>query len=433
MRISGTSESRRGLDPAEKLRVLHVVDPSFGRQFSGHTHYVFSLLSGWRDRDIVLDMWGSSVRPLNVGSGNRNYELAAQLWPAKAPSRGRFEKVVEYVRQLAFLAAHARSFDLVHFHSLTWATLVSPLLLHLYGKKAIFNSTLCGSDNPSAVAQQIGGRWASRFLRQFDGILTISPLLEEDYLASGFGTVACIPHFLALPQLERGHDAGAQEELRRELSIPAGAIVLLFVGAVIHRKGVDLLAESFARLAERHRDLWLIVVGPNSRTEAASYDEVLAQTVKRTIDRVDAYSRVIWTGTVRDKNVLARCYSAADIFVFPTRAEGLANVLIEASAAGLPTVATDLRGVTDVPVADGETGFLVPPEDIDALTQAIEQLVTDPSLRTKMGRAARERSKRFGFEDYCRRLKAFYLQVAMSPNGEPEKVSVPQARTEDRS
>jgi len=320
--------------------------------------------------------------------------------------------LLDAARQLWFLLTHARTYDIAHFHHLGLGTLLSPPLLHLLGKKAVFNSTLYDSDNPSAVLRSKRGRLAFHLLSRFDAILTISPLLAEDYRTHGFRNVACIPHFVAIPQLQHGRDDAGRHALRQELSIPSDATVLLFIGAIIRRKGVDLLAESFARLAQRQHDLWLIAVGPSGKKEAASHEEVFVQDLKERIDGAHASSRVVWTGTVRDKNVLARYYSAADIFVLPTRAEGLANVLIEASSAGIPVVATDLPGITDVPVADGETGFLTPLEDVDALTQAIERLVTDPSMRAKMGKAARERSKRFGFEDYHRDLKAFYLKVA---------------------
>jgi len=316
------------------------------------------------------------------------------------------------VRQLWFLLTHARTYDIVQFHSLSWGTLVSPPLLHLLGKKAIFNSTLYGSDNPSAVWQARRGHLAGRLLSHFDAILAISPMLAEDYRACGFKNVACIPHFMALPQLQQGCDEAARGKLRQELSIPSDATVLLFVGSVIKRKGVDLLAESFARLSARHHDLWLVVVGPNSRAENLNYDEELGRAVRGTIDGAWAASRAIWTGTVSDKDVLARYYSVADIFVFPTRSEGLGNVLIEAVTAGLPVVATNLPGCTDYVVADGESGYLFPPENVDALTQAVERLVADPVLRARMGQAARAGSKRFGFGDYCRQLKAFYLSVA---------------------
>jgi teichuronic acid biosynthesis glycosyltransferase TuaC len=410
--VTRTSEECSASAAPRKKRVVHIVSMSCGRQFSGHTPYVFSLLSGWREEDVVLDLWGSSLRPLNIGSGNTDYELAAQLWPPDSGRRSRWDTLVESGRQLAFLVTHVRSFDLAHFHHLSWGTLVSPLLLHLLGKKAVFTMSLSGSDNPSAVKASRRGGLAFSFMRRFDGIVALSPLLAEESVDSGFKNVVCLPNFLLLPQLEHGRDAAAGEKLRADHSIPVDATVLLFVGSVIARKGADLLAESFAHLAPRHKDLWLVVVGPQSKADDPTIDEAFVREVKERLGRAGVASRVVWTGTVRNKNTLAGYYSAADVFVFPTRAEGMPNVLCEAMTAGLPVAATNLPGITDFAVADRVTGFLFPPEDVDALTQATERLISDPVLRAKMGRAARAQSKRFGFEEYCRNLKAFYVKVA---------------------
>jgi glycosyltransferase involved in cell wall biosynthesis len=397
-------------DNATPIRVVHVVTRSFGRQFDGITHRLYSLLSGWRDADIKLDLWGTDVRPLNMGSGDTNYRLAGSLWPADAKRPTRRNRLVAAARQLGFLVASARRFDIAHFYHLGWDTLVSPIVLHLAGKKAIFTSSLYGSDDPSAIRNSRGGRLAAALLKGFDGVVAVSPRLAEEHRKAGFRNVLCLPNFLALSELARGRDEVARMEVREKHSIPADAVVLLFVGAVIRRKGVDLLAECFARLATRHDNVWLVAVGPIGRD--TSDGEPFSQAVRTTVDRAGATSRVIWVGTVRDRNAMARYYSAADVFVLPTRAEGLANVLVEATAIGLPIVATDLKGITDVTVADGENGFLIPGEDIDALTHSVERLVADPILRARMGKAARARSKRFGFEDYCRQLRAFYLKVA---------------------
>jgi glycosyltransferase involved in cell wall biosynthesis len=86
-------------------------------------------------------------------------------------------------------------------------------------------------------------------------------------------------------------------------------------------------------------------------------------------------------------------------------------VLIEAAAAGLPVVATNLPGITDAVVADGESGFLIPMDDVGAIARAVERLISDPSLSATIGASARVRSRLFGFESYCRSLKDFYLHV----------------------
>jgi glycosyltransferase involved in cell wall biosynthesis len=405
----GPSEMTRTTKP---IRVMHVVRSTYGTAFSGTTHRFFSLLSGWRDGTVRFDLWGTTVRPLNMNSGNLEYRLRGSLWSG-AGKQGRWRRILETLRVPALATLEAGRFDIAHFHHSNWGVLASPVILHLLGRKAVCHMTLFGSDNPSFLARLRGGRFALALLGQFDGIVTVSPRLADDCVKHGLRNVICLPNFLALRQLEPGRDAAAGERTRRELAIPLEATVLLFVGSVIRRKGVDLLAESFARLASRHHDLWLVTVGPNSRAESpAIIDDEFVRAARERIDLAGAAPRVVWAGTVRDKNVLSQYYSAADIFVLPTRAEGLGNVLIEAAAAGVPAVATNLPGVTDSVVVDGETGFLFPPGDVDALTQAIERLVTDSALRARMGQAARVQSKRFGFEEYCRQLKAFYLKVA---------------------
>ena len=81
---------------------------------------------------------------------------------------------------------------------------------------------------------------------------------------------------------------------------------------------------------------------------------------------------------------------AADVFVLPSRCEGMPLVLLEAMDAGLPVVATRVIGSEEV-VADGETGLLVPPEDPAALGTALARLLADPQLRARFGRAGRQR------------------------------------------
>ena len=81
----------------------------------------------------------------------------------------------------------------------------------------------------------------------------------------------------------------------------------------------------------------------------------------------------------------------SDVFVLPSLWEGLPGSVLEAMAAGLPVVGTDVNGTREVVVA-GETGLLVPPDDVDALTDALERLFADASLRREMGRRGRERA-----------------------------------------
>jgi glycosyltransferase involved in cell wall biosynthesis len=223
--------------------------------------------------------------------------------------------------------------------------------------------------------------------------------------------VLCLPNFLAIPELRNGADRDARGAVRARLGIPPTDLVLLFVGSIIHRKGVDLLVESFAQLSKEHPDVWLVLVGPSDASESTNVDPAYIDALRAKLLSAHGADRVKWTGAVAERGELAGYFSAADVFVFPTRAEGLGNVLVEAAAAGLPAVATDLPGVTDTVVVDGETGLLVSPDDARALTRAIVRLIEDTSLRVRMGLSARTRAGLFSFDNYCHRLREFYLRV----------------------
>jgi glycosyltransferase involved in cell wall biosynthesis len=412
MSAGGVSGIPRAAGPR---RVVHVVPGMFGQLFSGHAHYLFSLLSGWHDREIALDLWGTDTKPTNMNSGTRDYRLpeGKGLWTDGAvPSR--LGLLQGAARLLATLVSRRSEFDIVHLHALWWGELLSPAVLHRLGKKVVFTTSLYGSDNPGTIAENRGTLGLSLY-RQFDGVVALSPALAEDCANHCISNVLCLPNFLVIPELEGGRNEGLRVATRARYEIPPEDPVLLFSGTAIRRKGLDLLVEVFIRVAQSHPRAWLVLVGPCSRAEAgAGLDLSFVDEQRRRLHEAHLSDRVIWTGMVTDRRELVGYYSAADVFVFPTRAEGMPNVLAEAAAAGLPVVATDLPGCTDYAVANGETGWLVPPEDVAAFTQAVERIISDQELAASMGRSARLRSRLFDFDSYCSRLRDFYVRTLES-------------------
>ncbi len=107
--------------------------------------------------------------------------------------------------------------------------------------------------------------------------------------------------------------------------------------------------------------------------------------------------------------------AAADIVVLPSYREGIPRVAMEASAAGRPVVAYDVRGVREV--IDPQSGLLVPRGDTAALVSVVSGLLADPERRTKLGGQCRERVvERFSEDGVIERLRAFYGEL--SPEGE---------------
>jgi glycosyltransferase involved in cell wall biosynthesis len=155
-------------------------------------------------------------------------------------------------------------------------------------------------------------------------------------------------------------------------------IVLLAVGAVVPRKGYDVLIAALASL----RDLrWrLTIVGDRTR------DVENAARLESTVARCLLEERITFTGAVSTER-LSELYSGADLFVLPSRFEGYGMAFAEAIAHGLPIVGTLAGAIVETVPANA--GILVEPDDVLALSDALRRLITDPALRNVLATGAR--------------------------------------------
>jgi glycosyltransferase involved in cell wall biosynthesis len=181
---------------------------------------------------------------------------------------------------------------------------------------------------------------------------------------------------------------------RAALALPSDGPVLGAVSRLDPAKGVDVLIHALSRL----ENVTLVVIGDGAERGAL---EMLSR-------ELGVAERICWTGYRPD---VFRLLPACDVFVQPSRYEGLPTTVMEAMAIGLPVVATAVGGTPEV-VVDGVTGLLVPPHDSVALAQAITRLLNDPDLRRAMGQAGRERvEKHFSVEQMVRQTEALYEEL----------------------
>lgn len=213
-------------------------------------------------------------------------------------------------------------------------------------------------------------------------LLTDSPSQREFLIAEG---VVCPEKIRVLAggsicgvDVERFQArAGVREGVRQELGIPKDAVVVLFLGRMNRDKGVLDLARAFADLAVRNQNLWLLAVGPDEDNIQADVAAICAALSPRT--RLIGFT-----------NEPERFMVAADIFALPSYREGFGSSVIEAAACGVPSVCSKIYGLTDA-VVDGVTGILHKPADVADIKEKLEQLL-DPTLRERLGQAARERA-----------------------------------------
>ena len=171
-----------------------------------------------------------------------------------------------------------------------------------------------------------------------------------------------------------------RQSLRDEWGIEDDDIVCLVVGRLVVEKGLIELLDAAHRLHLMDPRVRFVLVGP---TDPDKSDAIGADILERAQNE-----GVILTGTRSD---MPECYAAADLFVAASWREGFPRSAMEAAAMGLPTVASDIRGNRQV-IAHEETGLVVPVRDAPAITQAVEILVKDEGLRSRMGAAARQKA-----------------------------------------
>jgi glycosyltransferase involved in cell wall biosynthesis len=150
---------------------------------------------------------------------------------------------------------------------------------------------------------------------------------------------------------------------------------ILLVGRLVYQKGIDLLVQALADLQSLNWTLSLVGDGPE-------LDNIQSQATALGIA-----DRIRYENWLTGDDLLQQ-YQAANLFVFPSRHEGMPNAVLEAMACGLPVVASRIAGNEEL-VVPGETGILVPAEDVPALKDALADLISNVARRQKMGAAAR--------------------------------------------
>lgn len=200
---------------------------------------------------------------------------------------------------------------------------------------------------------------------------------ESQLFVIGSGSLAGVD----LRRFDRNRFSEAQcAALRQSLEIPSGVPILLFVGRITIDKGVHELLQAYSRIKAAGSDAHLVFVG-RFDTESGVTGAISRNDIQQLPD----------THLVGYTECPEAYLAIADILCLPSYREGFGTVVIEAAAMGVPTVGTNIYGLSDA-IEQGETGLLVSPRNADELAGALKRLLNDKSLRTRMGMSARQRA-----------------------------------------
>ncbi len=229
-------------------------------------------------------------------------------------------------------------------------------------------------------------------------VVCVSAAVREDYLrATGVPADRVLVLYNGLDVAAFARLPREREPVRRELGLPPDALLLLCPARLVPDKGHRDLVAAFGRISRAHPRAHLVLAG----------DGPLAGELRETVTRAGLGDRIHLPGPRDD---IPRILRAADLLVLASRREGFSNVVLEALAAGIPPVVTDVGGNREA--MEGETtGRLVPPSDPPALAAALDELLSNPGLRHRLGAAAARRARRFDLDRVCAETEELYARV----------------------
>lgn len=272
-------------------------------------------------------------------------------------------------------AVHQDRFDVVHTHSPRLNVVLGALISKLVSRSHVI-TVHCATT--ADALRDLGAQTAYQTAAT---VVAISPSVARA-VRSQVGPLAQV---VVIPSAT--HVAGERRprrEVRRELGLGDDDLIVLFVGRLDPHKQPRLLLRAFEFLGqsflEEHR-VRLVFAGPGSE------EERLANEIRMALFR----SSVRLLGPVSHDHALD-LMSASDIFVLPSRHEGLGLSVVEAFFSALPVVASDAEGLRDL-VANGRTGLLFPVGDAEALAESLRELISNPRRRAAVASLARSHAK----------------------------------------
>ncbi|MCX6083945.1 MAG: glycosyltransferase [Caldiserica bacterium] len=257
----------------------------------------------------------------------------------------------------------------------------------------------------TAHSTREGPRWRELLYRLTDRLADLTTNVSqagvERYIRVGAAPVdriRWVPNGIDVSRFER--DSARHERLRASLGFP-GAFVFLAAARLERAKGIDILLDASSLMHLQGRNVAVLIAGDGSQRAEL---EAQASTLRL------GERSVRFLGARED---IPDLMEAVDALVLPSRWEGLPMVLLEAGAAGLPVIATNVGGVAEI-VRNGTTGFLVSPDDPEALARAMVRLVMlSPEERSAMGRNGRRIvEERYSLSNIVDRWEQLYAEVA---------------------
>lgn len=369
-------------------RVIHLSKMTGAAGSEGH---LLALLPGLRARGVDARLW-MLVEPGNPVQDYVDRAEALGVPVERVIIRRHFDPGLW--RRLAVRLRDARP-DLVHTH-LIHADLYGIPAARWAGVRGVVSSR----HNDDRFRRWLPVRALSRWLwRQADAGIAISEAIRRFAIAyEGVSPQKIHTIHYGLDPASVHAPPDARTRLRQELGLPADAPLVGSVCRLIEQKGLDNALDGFAQVAAEFPAAHYAIAG----------DGPLRGALEAQAARLGVADRVHFLGWRADAPAI---FAALDVLLAPSRWEGFGLVFLEAMALGVPVISTRVSAIPEV-IADGETGWLVPPDDPAAIAGALRAALADPDERCRRGEAGRARlESQFTVDAMVERTLAVYRGV----------------------
>lgn len=392
---------------SEPIRVLQVLE-EFHPTFTGRGEYLKKLLRELGKRDFEFSVLA------------RDREKTGPTGQFEDIKIHRIEDCSDYYKHLAKLSSALirlrGEYDVIHLNGLVDRTGALPFLAKTLGKRMIMQMVLIGADDPLTfrnVYRLAGLRL--KMLAQMDAFIGISSAVGNRYLEAGMPAdkLSVICNGVDLVRF-RPPEAGEREQACRELELDPSRPRAVFVGTIMKRKGVDFLLDAWSRIQSQHPDAELIMVGLDEFDSSHENAVTLNAYVQKMRDKVEAEGlNARFVGIRYDVD---KYYQASDMFLFPSRAEGFGNVIVESMATALPCIVTPMDGVANDTIKPDRNGYIV--ETPTEMADRASALFADRARLDEMGREGRRiAEEEFAIPRIADKYEEIYRRLVPRPRG----------------
>ena len=391
--------------PKSEYNVLRILMYStyFPPQYSGAAKQGIALAKYLRDKghhiEFLTVKWsgltgkdsfdGFPVHRMEMGRGKRHREF--RLW----------------WNLLKFVFFWRREFDIIHSHGAYYKNSIIGMIGKLLNKKSLVKVSMANNDL-KGLGEGLSGRLHGFLLRMIDRYISISSQITEEMkkLPLDQNKIEEIPN---------GVDTGRflpvssekKKRIRKELGLPKG-LMLLYVGGISERKNVKWLVETWAKMCPQNPDTFLTIVGPIGQQ---GKDERLYNSLVEFVEANSLEKQIIFRNPTY---YIEQYYQAADIFVFPSKNEGMPNVVLEAMACGLTCLVNRVSGTTDL-IRNEETGVLFDADSNETFYRGFRYLREHPERRAEISKSARDKIvKQYSMEIIGKQYSDLYANLLRS-------------------